>query len=152
MSGKLTVRQMTSQISIVYPGSRLFEFQNENEGHKNKAIFLHFNNISIQITTIMEALSRERCRDYRDDRNIQPMIKQELLKLADIQRGQILMGTARNVTTFGCFVDIGVEQDGLIHTTKMAGRTLNIGDRVNVSVTDVDVPRKRIQLKLESVL
>lgn len=100
----------------------------------------------------MEALSRERCRDYRDDRNIQPMIKQELLKLADIRKGQVLMGTARNVTTFGCFVDIGVEQDGLIHTTKMAGRTLNIGDRVNVSVMDVDVPRRRVQLKLESVL
>lgn len=100
----------------------------------------------------MEALSRERCRDYRDDSNIHPMIKQELFKLADLQNDQILMGTARNVTTFGCFVDIGVEQDGLIHTSKMAGATLNLGDRVMVRVLDVDVPRKRIQLILECVL
>lgn len=106
----------------------------------------------LQISSIIEALSREQYHDYRDDSNIQPMMKQKLIKMADIQKGQILVGTARNVTTFGCFVDIGVESDGLIHTTKMAGKTLNIGDRVKVTVVDIDLSKEQIKLKLESIL
>lgn len=102
--------------------------------------------------SILEALSRELRRDYRDDKDIRPVIKQELLKMGDLQKGQIIQGTARNVTTFGCFVDIGVEQDGLIHSTKMGGHTLNIGDRVDVRVVNVDTARRRVELKLENVL
>lgn len=104
-----------------------------------------------QISIILEALSRELRRDYRDDKNIKPVIKQEFMKLSDLKINQILSGTVRNVTTFGCFVDMGVEQDGLIYTTKMGGNTLNIGDCVKVSIIQINVQRKRIGLKLESI-
>ena len=53
-----------------------------------------------------------------------------------------------NVTGFGAFVDIGVEKSGLIHTSKMHGQTLNVGERVTVKVNSVELDKKRIQLEL----
>lgn len=97
-------------------------------------------------------MSRELRTDYRDDKNIKPVIKQDITKMSDLKVNQTLVGTVRNVTTFGCFVDLGVEQDGLIYTSKMDGNTLNIGDCVKVTVISIDVERKRIGLKFECVV
>ena len=63
----------------------------------------------------------------------------------------ILMGTVRNVSDFGAFVDIGVHQDGLVHKSQMADSfvkhpldIVKVGDVVEVRILDVDLKRKRI--------
>lgn len=100
----------------------------------------------------MEALGRESQRDYRDDSNIQPLFKQGLLKMSDLQVGMLVSGAIQNITTFGCFVDIGVEHNGLIHTSQLCGKTPNLGDRVNAFVIKVEAQKGRIQLRLESII
>ena len=77
----------------------------------------------------------------------------EIDDIADLQSGMILEGVVTNVTNFGAFVDIGVHQDGLIHISKLSTQFVKnphdivaVGDRVRVSVLDVDRELNRIQL------
>jgi uncharacterized protein len=58
-----------------------------------------------------------------------------------------------NVTAFGAFVDVGVHQDGLVHISKLADRfvrdpaeVVKVGEKIQVTVLDVDLERKRISL------
>lgn len=106
----------------------------------------------LKIQSILEALARELQRDYRDDTDIRPLFKQGVLKMSDLKPGNIVSGVIANITTFGRFVDIGVGSDGLIHNSKLRGLEPNIGDRVNVHVMSVDQEKKRIQLRLDSIL
>jgi transcriptional accessory protein Tex/SPT6 len=53
-----------------------------------------------------------------------------------------------NVTHFGAFVDIGVGQNGLIHTSKMKNSKVNLGDKVSVKVVSLDLNKNRIGLKI----
>lgn len=105
-----------------------------------------------QIESILEALARELQKDYRDDADIRPLFKQGVLKMSDLKVGTIVTGAIANITTFGCFVDIGVEHDGLIHSSQMRGHVPNIGDRVNTYVMSVDTNKRRIQLRFESIV
>lgn len=91
-------------------------------------------------------------RDYRDDADIKPIFKQGVQKITDLKIGTIVDGVVVNVTPFGSFVDIGVEESGLIHISKMNGQSLAIGNRVSSEVINVDLSRRRIQLKLINVL
>ena len=66
-----------------------------------------------------------------------------------------LPGVVTNVTNFGAFVDIGVHRDGLIHISKLADRYVSdpkeivkVNQRVEATVIEVDVERKRISLSL----
>lgn len=102
---------------------------------------------------IMEALSRPG-RDLRDDFP-QPILKQKVLSLDDLEQGMEMEGTVRNVVDFGAFVDIGVGQDGLVHISKLANRfvkhpmdVVSVGDVVTVWVDEVDVKRGRIALTM----
>lgn len=78
----------------------------------------------------------------------QPLFKTSVRKLTDLQSGQELSGRVMNVTSFGAFVDIGVEKDGLIHVSKMLGQKLSVGERVTVKVLDVQIQKGRITLQL----
>lgn len=93
-------------------------------------------------------------RDLRDDFP-QPILKQKVLSMEDLEQGMELEGTVRNVVDFGAFVDIGVGQDGLVHISKLASRfvkhpmdVVSVGDVVTVWVDDVDVKRNRIALTM----
>lgn len=73
----------------------------------------------------------------------------------DVRAGQTLPGIVTNITKFGAFVDIGVHENGLIHISNMTDHFLNtptevvsLHEQVQVQVLDVDLQRKRIQLKL----
>ena len=73
--------------------------------------------------------------------------------ISDLTIGMTLAGTVTNVTNFGAFVDIGVHQDGLVHISKLSNMfvknphdIVSVGDSINVSVLEVDLDRKRIQL------
>ncbi|MDQ0208571.1 Tex family protein [Alkalicoccobacillus murimartini] len=93
-------------------------------------------------------------RDPRDE-VAKPLLKQDVLKMEDLQPGMQLEGTVRNVVDFGAFVDIGVKQDGLVHISKLTKRfvknpmdVLAVGDIVTVWVTSVEVQKGRIALTM----
>ena len=76
--------------------------------------------------------------------------------IKDLKPGMRLEGTVTNVAAFGAFVDIGVHQDGLVHVSQLSDRfvkdpheVVKAGDVVQVRVTEVDVPRKRIGLSMK---
>jgi len=78
-------------------------------------------------------------------------------KIEDLEPGMTLPGVVTNIVAFGAFVDIGVHQDGLIHVSQMADRfvkdpndVVKVYQKLNVTVLDVDVKRKRISLSLKS--
>ncbi len=84
-----------------------------------------------------------------------PILRDDVLKIEDLQKGMILKGTVRNVVDFGAFVDIGVKQDGLIHISRMGEKfvkhpleILSVGDVVSVEIIETDVERGRIALTL----
>jgi uncharacterized protein len=76
--------------------------------------------------------------------------------IEDLKKGMKLAGIVTNITNFGAFVDIGVHQDGLVHTSQMANRyvanpneIVKVSQVVQVTVVDVDVARKRISLTMK---
>ncbi|ERL66086.1 Tex family protein [Schleiferilactobacillus shenzhenensis] len=84
-----------------------------------------------------------------------PLLRQDVLTMADLKVGMKLQGTVRNVVDFGAFVDIGVKHDGLVHVSKMARKFVRdpktvvaVGDIVDVWVVSVDLDRERIQLSM----
>ena len=93
-------------------------------------------------------------RDPRDSLP-PPVLRRDVLEITDLKPGMELTGTVRNVIDFGAFVDIGVQQDGLVHISRMAERyirhpseVVRVGDVVQVYVVDVDVKKKRIALSM----
>ena len=83
--------------------------------------------------------------------------KEDVGKIEDLQPGMKLPGIVTNVTAFGAFVDVGVHQDGLVHVSQLADRfvkdpaeVVKVGQRVTVTVLEIDLPRKRIALSMRS--
>ncbi len=77
-------------------------------------------------------------------------------KIEDVKPGMKLPGIVTNITAFGCFVDIGVHQDGLVHISELADRfvktpgdVVKVHQKVTVTVLDVDLQRKRISLSMK---
>ena len=75
----------------------------------------------------------------------------------DLKPGMKLPGIVTNVTAFGAFVDIGVHQDGLVHVSQLAdsfvkepSTVVKPGQKVQVTVTEIDLPRNRIALSMRS--
>ena len=73
----------------------------------------------------------------------------------DLREGQLLPGIVNNVTNFGCFVDIGIKESGLVHVSNLADKFMSdvseivsLHQQVIVKVLEVDVARKRIQLSM----
>ena len=96
-------------------------------------------------------------RDPREDMP-KPILKTGVIDLKDLQPGMELMGTVRNVSDFGAFVDIGVHQDGLVHKSQMANKfvkhpldIVKVGDVIKVRIMEVDEKRKRISLTMKEV-
>ncbi len=83
--------------------------------------------------------------------------QQGVEKMEDLKPGMKLPGIVTNVTAFGAFVDIGVHQDGLVHVSQLADRfvknaaeVVKVQQKVTVTVTEVDIPRKRIALSMKA--
>lgn len=73
----------------------------------------------------------------------------------DVKEGMILNGIVTNITNFGCFVDFGIKENGLVHISEMADKfvsnpteVVSLHQHVKVKVKSVDLERKRIQLSL----
>jgi len=106
------------------------------------------------LTDIIKELEKPG-RDPRDE-GPKPILKSDVLELSDLKEGMILKGTVRNVIDFGCFVDIGVHQDGLVHISQICDRyikhpleAVSIGDIVDVKVLSVDEKKGRIGLTMK---
>ena len=94
-------------------------------------------------------------RDPREDMP-KPILRSDVLEMKDLTPGMVLKGTVRNVIDFGCFVDIGVHQDGLVHISEICDRyikhpleAVSVGDIVDVQVMSVDLKKQRIQLTMK---
>ncbi|MBC7398796.1 MAG: S1 RNA-binding domain-containing protein, partial [Mucilaginibacter sp.] len=77
--------------------------------------------------------------------------------ITDLKAGMKLPGIVTNITAFGAFVDIGVHQDGLVHLSQITNRfikdpneVLKVQQPVDVTVTEIDVARKRISLSMKT--
>ena len=91
-------------------------------------------------------------RDIRDDAPA-PILSTDVLDITDLKTDMLLNGTVRNVVDFGCFVDIGVHHDGLLHISEMSDRYVkhpselfSVGDVIEVRIKDVNVEKHRISL------
>ncbi len=80
---------------------------------------------------------------------------QNIKTINDLREGQLLPGIVNNITNFGCFVDVGIKESGLIHVSNLAdafvkdvNEHVSLHQQIIVKVLEVDIPRKRIQLKL----
>ncbi len=81
----------------------------------------------------------------------------DIQKIEDVKPEMKLPGIVTNITAFGAFVDIGVHQDGLVHISQLADRfvkdpakVVKVHQKVNVTVLDVDLERKRISLSMKT--
>lgn len=106
----------------------------------------------------IEDIIKELEKPGRDPRNVieefsfDPNIK----SVDDVKAGMTVPGIVTNITNFGAFVDIGVKQDGLVHISQLSNtfvsdpnQVVQLGQKVKVTVTDVDAARKRIALSMK---
>lgn len=92
---------------------------------------------------------REKAKVFTFDQNVR--------SISDLRDGQLLPGIVNNITNFGCFVDIGIKESGLIHVSNLSdtfvkdvNEHVHLHQQIIVKVMSVDIPRKRIQLKLHN--
>lgn len=106
----------------------------------------------------MNDILQELSKPGRDPRESLPpplLRSGDIMELKDLKPGMELMGTVRNITDFGCFVDIGVHEDGLVHISKICKHyikhpmeVVQVGEVVKVWVLEVDGKRGRISLTM----
>ena len=105
---------------------------------------------------IMEELDKPG-RDPR--RSIQPFSFDPSIKsIEDLREGMLLPGIITNITTVGCFTDIGIKENGLIHISELADKFISdpaqivsLHQHVKVKVLSIDLQRKRIQLSMKGI-
>lgn len=93
---------------------------------------------------------RQKIQVFEFDKNVR--------NLDDLQEGMELPGIVTNITNFGCFVDIGIKENGLVHVSQLADRfvsnpadVVRIHQHVQVKVMSIDHERKRIQLTMKGL-
>ena len=81
---------------------------------------------------------------------------QDVHRLEDLQPGMILPGLVTNITNFGCFVDVGVKQDGLVHVSQLTDKfvkhpseVVKLNQHVKVKVLEIDIARSRISFTMK---
>lgn len=106
------------------------------------------------LTDIMDELDKP----GRDPRKAIEVLTfdQSVKTIADLKPGQLLPGIVTNVTNFGCFVDVGIKENGLVHISELADRfvsdpneVVSLHQHVEVKVLSVDMERKRVALSMK---
>jgi protein Tex len=100
---------------------------------------------------------KELAKPGRDPRaTLQAFSFADVKKPEDLYVGMVLPGIVTNITNFGCFVDIGVKQDGMVHISQLANRfirdpneVVKLQQQVQVKVLELDLQRKRIGLTMK---
>ena len=131
------------------------------EGITEKANSIGIDNISktlgIGVPTLTDIIGelKKPGRDLRDELPAPLLRSGDVMEIKDLKPGMELVGTVRNIIDFGCFVDIGVHEDGLVHISQICSRyikhpleAVKVGEVVKVRVLDVDLKRNRISLTM----
>ena len=131
------------------------------EGITEKANSIGIENISkslgIGVPTLTDIIGelKKPGRDLRDELPAPLLRSGDVMEIKDLKPGMELVGTVRNIIDFGCFVDIGVHEDGLVHISQICSRyikhpleAVKVGEVVKVRVLDVDLKRNRISLTM----
>ena len=86
------------------------------------------------------------------------ILKSDIVKIEDLNIGDELTGTIRNVTDFGAFVDIGIKSDGLVHISELSDKfvrnpmeEVSVGDIVKVKVIKIDLEKKKVSLSMKGL-
>ncbi|KAL4714572.1 hypothetical protein ACJJTC_006618 [Scirpophaga incertulas] len=111
-------------------------------------------NLNTDICTLELIISAFKQKPYEDNviTFCRPVYSLAVQSKDQIQEGMTLTGVVRNVVPFGCFVDCGIGENGLIHRSKLgANLTPKLGDRVSVTIIP-SMKANKVQLKLESIL
>ena len=84
-----------------------------------------------------------------------PILRSDILKLTDLKQGMEITGTVRNVASFGAFIDIGLDNDGLVHISKMSTKFVNhptdivsVGDIITCYIDDINLEKEKVSLSL----
>ena len=109
---------------------------------------------TLTLKDIVEELSKPG-RDPREDLP-KPILRSDVLKFEDLRIGMELTGTVRNVVDFGCFVDVGVKHDGLVHISELSEKfiknpseVVSVGDIVKVKVLSIDDVKQKVSLTMK---
>ena len=93
---------------------------------------------------------RQQIQVFEFDKNVKT--------IEDLTEGMELPGIVNNITNFGCFVDIGIKEKGLVHVSQLADKfvsdpptVVSIHQHVRVKVMSIDLERKRIQLTMKGL-
>ncbi|MDR0430416.1 MAG: RNA-binding transcriptional accessory protein [Tannerellaceae bacterium] len=130
-----------------------------NKELKKKLTLKKYTNEKVGMPTLLDIME-ELDKPGRDPRqtiqvfSFDPSVK----TIEDLKTGQVLPGIVTNITNFGCFVDIGIKENGLVHISEMADRfitdpteVVSIHQHVKVKVLSVDSDRKRVQLSMKGI-
>ncbi len=108
----------------------------------------------LTLKDIIDELSKPG-RDPREDLP-KPILRSDVLSFDDLKLGMELTGTVRNVVDFGCFVDVGVKHDGLVHISEMAEKyiknpseVVSVGDIVKVKVIDINQEKQKVSFTMK---
>ena len=108
----------------------------------------------LTLKDIIDELSKPG-RDPREDLP-KPILRSDVLKFEDLRVGMELTGTVRNVVDFGCFVDVGVKHDGLVHISELSDKfvknpseIVSVGDVVKVKVINIDDVKQKVSLSMK---
>ena len=128
-----------------------------NKELKKSLILADFITNKVGLPTLLDIME-ELDKPGRDPRRIikvfefDPTVK----SITDLREGMRLPGIVTNITNFGCFVDIGIKENGLVHVSQLADKfvsdpteVVSIHQHVEVKVLTVDVERKRVQLTMK---
>ncbi len=84
-----------------------------------------------------------------------PILRSDILKLTDLKQGMEITGTVRNVASFGAFIDIGLDNDGLVHISKMSTKfvkhptdIVSVGDIITCYIDDINLEKEKVSLSL----
>ncbi|MDE2665022.1 MAG: helix-hairpin-helix domain-containing protein [Acidobacteriota bacterium] len=108
----------------------------------------------------LQDIRRELSRRGRDRRKafVPPSFRADVKELSDLQKGMLVEGTVSNVTSFGAFVDIGVQQEGLVHISELSSRfvqdanqAVHVGQVIKAKVIGVDTDTNRISLSIKAL-
>lgn len=127
---------------------------------KKKALRLEtYVNDKVGMPTLLDIM-QELDKPGRDPRqSIQVFAFDPTVKsLDDLREGMVLPGIITNITNFGCFVDIGIKENGLVHISELADRfvsdpseVVSIHQQVRVRVLSIDRERRRVQLSMKNI-
>jgi len=127
-----------------------------NKAKLNSIDITHYQTKTVGLLTLKDILSEleKPGLDIREQAKVFSF-NQNITSINDLQEGQLLPGIVNNITAFGCFVDVGIKESGLIHISNLSdgfvkdvNEHVHLQEQIIVKVLEVDVNRKRIQLKL----